>query len=109
MNVVTFRLDDRQYVAGFSSKGHAGFAEEGEDIVCAGISALVITTVNSIASLTNAVVHTKSDEFTGSIECMVDNYESSDVQLLMNSLRLGLTGIQSNYGNRYVQIVFEEV
>ena len=29
------------------SKGHAGYAEEGQDIVCAAVSALVINTVNS--------------------------------------------------------------
>ncbi len=29
----------------FLSRGHAGYAEEGQDIVCAGVSALVINTM----------------------------------------------------------------
>ena len=33
--------------------GHAGFAKAGEDIVCAGISALVINTLNAIEKLTD--------------------------------------------------------
>ena len=32
----------------FVSKGHAGYAEEGYDIVCAAVSVLIINTVNSI-------------------------------------------------------------
>ena len=35
----------------FLSKGHAGYAEEGQDIVCAAVSALIITTVNSLENL----------------------------------------------------------
>ena len=33
---------------GFSSVGHAGYDEYGHDIVCAGVSALVINCINSI-------------------------------------------------------------
>ena len=36
----------------FLSKGHAGYAEEGQDIVCAAVSALIITTVNSLDAFT---------------------------------------------------------
>ena len=31
----------------FISKGHAGYAEAGQDIVCAAVSALIINTVNA--------------------------------------------------------------
>ena len=36
----------------FLSRGHAGYAEEGQDIVCAAVSALIITTVNSLDAFT---------------------------------------------------------
>ena len=36
----------------FESKGHAGYAEEGHDIVCAAVSVLVINTVNSFEAFT---------------------------------------------------------
>ena len=36
----------------FISKGHAGYAEEGQEIICAAVSALVINTVNSLEQLT---------------------------------------------------------
>ena len=37
----------------FLSRGHAGYAEEGQDIVCAAVSALIITTVNSLEKFTD--------------------------------------------------------
>ena len=39
--ITIFRNQDQAFL-GFDCLGHAGYAEEGEDIVCAGISALVI-------------------------------------------------------------------
>ena len=35
------------------SRGHAGYAEEGQDIVCAAVSALIINTVNSLETFTD--------------------------------------------------------
>ena len=45
----------------FVSKGHAGYAEAGQDIVCAAVSALIINTVNSLEKFTddNFDVHEK--------------------------------------------------
>ena len=33
-------------------QGHAGYAEPGQDIVCAAVSALVINTINAIEAFT---------------------------------------------------------
>ena len=49
-------------ITGFDCLGHAGYAEEGEDIVCAGISALVINTINSLGVYTKENFSTDSDE-----------------------------------------------
>ena len=43
---VTIYKTERQEYAGFDMEGHAGYAEAGEDIVCAGVSALVINALN---------------------------------------------------------------
>ena len=40
-----------QRIVSFEMTGHANFSEHGSDIVCAGVSALAITTVNSIEKL----------------------------------------------------------
>lgn len=49
MTNVEFTLTDG--VICFSCKGHAGFAEKGKDIVCAGISALCMALLKRITQL----------------------------------------------------------
>ena len=36
--------------------GHANYAEYGKDIVCAAVSATVLTTVNGIIALDNSII-----------------------------------------------------
>lgn len=43
-------------------KGHAGYAKEGFDIVCASVSSISITTINAIIRLdSNAIVYSEDD------------------------------------------------
>ena len=51
MITIKVRKKDGSYEE-FISKGHAGYAEAGQDIVCAAVSALIITTVNSLEKFT---------------------------------------------------------
>ena len=105
MITVVFYMKDGRY-CGFHSSGHAGFEDKGKDIVCAGVSALVITCVNSIEKLMNdrADIEEAAD---GSVFCMVKQPVSTESELLLQSLRLGITGIAEQY-RRYVRIVVEE-
>ena len=100
--ITIFRNQDQAFL-GFDCLGHAGYAEEGEDIVCAGISALVINTINSLGVYTKEKFSTDSDEETGMITLRFD------ADLLMKSLVLGLQGIQNTYGNDYIILTFKEV
>ncbi len=109
MNKVYFFCDKDGKITGFSSQGHSGYAEAGEDIVCAGISALTINTVNSLEQLTDAVVDVNSDEGSGTINCRVSGYGGEKVQVLLQSLSIGLQGIQERYGKSFIQVFFEEV
>ena len=43
MTKVTFYQNSENQCVGFTSEDHAGYAQEGEDIVCAGISCLLYT------------------------------------------------------------------
>ena len=91
----------------FISKGHAGYAEAGQDIVCAAVSALIINTVNSLEKFTddNFDVHEKD----GFISIHFRNNLSERAMLLMDSLLLGLTEIAGSYNNRYLTVKVKEV
>ncbi len=109
MTEVIFLRDDAGLICGFKSEGHTGYGDKGEDIVCAGISALVINTVNSLERLTEADLNVTSNEIEGLIECEVTGYRDEDVQLLLKSLVLGTEGIRKRYGDKFVRIEKKEV
>ena len=90
--------DSEGCVRGVELKGHAGYGEEGEDIVCAAVSALVLNAANSVEAFTEDDF---SFHFTGSI--------SPESQLLMKSLVLGLQKIRDEYGEPYINIRLKEV
>ena len=109
MNKVTIYQDAEKNLLGFRSEGHSGYAEEGEDIVCAGISVLVINTINSIEKLTDVIPKVSFDEETGMISCRIEKYKRKDIQLLLQSLSIGLLSIQETYGQEFIKVFFEEV
>ena len=80
--------------------GHAGFARAGEDIVCAGVSTLVINTLNAIDKLT---------EETGLIDAVFQRPVGHDGKLLLDTMVLGLQDIQKQYGTKYSLLTFKEV
>ena len=43
---------DGEHYSGFECTGHSGYAQQGEDIVCASVSVLLETLVSSIQDLT---------------------------------------------------------
>ena len=95
--------------SGFDALGHAGFADAGEDIVCAAISVLIINTVNSMETLTNCSVLVKEDQKAGKICCRFPEKLSADGELLIRSMQLGLNGIAKRYGNKYLKVMTKEV
>ena len=103
-----FRNQNGQYV-GFDCIGHAGYAAAGEDMVCAGVSALVFNTVNAIDRFTEEVFTAETKEETGEISVRFRSPVSHDAQLLIDALLLGLQGIQQQYKTTYITLNFKEV
>ena len=89
------------------SKGHAGYAEEGYDIICAAVSVLSVNLVNSIEEFTEDGMDVTSGD--GLIELRLDGELSQEGQLLMRSYILGIQSVQKTYGNEYIELVFKEV
>ena len=92
---------------GFRSEGHAGYAEEGYDIICAAVSVLSVNLVNSIEEFTEDGMDVTSGD--GLIELRLDVELSQEGQLLMRAYILGIQSVQKTYGNEYIELVFKEV
>ena len=106
---ITIYENQNHEVTGFFCGGHAGYAEHGKDIVCAGVSTLVINTINSIESFTSCPYTVDVEEETGLIDFRFTDTVDQDAALLVDSMILGLQGIQTNYGNEYIILNFKEV
>ena len=94
-------------IEGFIVWGHALYAPYGADIVCAGVTAVCMTTLIGIARLAPGhVVHGVSGR--GILYCRltgaVPGRLRRDLQLLLEVMVCGLQAIQSVYG-AYVDLV----
>ena len=90
---------------GFKVEGHAGYAEEGSDIVCSAVSALSINCVNSIEQFTDDSISYGFDD--GLIDFSFDETVSKESELLMNSFVLGIQFILEE-NEEYLKLVFKE-
>ena len=103
MITVEIRKSNGEYT-GFSSKGHAGYAEAGFDIICAAVSALTVNTINSIEKFTDDAF--KAEAKDGMLRWKFTEFPlSKETNLLMDSLILGLYDIRENYGKNYIKII----
>lgn len=85
-------------------EGHAGYAEYGQDIVCAAASALFINTVNAIETFTDDDFTVDQDTKTDRVILQMTSSISGEAKLLIDSLLLGLQGIESEYGTEFIRV-----
>ncbi|MBQ3393487.1 MAG: ribosomal-processing cysteine protease Prp [Lachnospiraceae bacterium] len=102
------RTGDGHYRSFFVS-GHAGYAEEGEDIVCAGISAIVINTINCLEDLLHEPIGYEYDEESGDISCVFKKVPSQKASFLIDTMIHGLEWIRLTYGEEYLSYEIKEV
>jgi len=97
-------------IRSFTLSGHALFANHGNDIVCAGVSAVSFGAVNAIEELTGVELEIKQGE-AGFLSCTVPLGLSSDVQekieLLLQGMVVSLQTIERDYG-KFMKITFKQ-
>ncbi len=110
IHVAIYQNENKECV-GFRTEGHAGYSEEGSDIVCAAVSVLVLNTINAIELYTQdpcSVIH--NDEAGLIAYYLVNGFPSEGAGLLLNTMFLGLEHMadDENYAE-YIDLTFEEV
>lgn len=90
----------------FRVTGHAGYAEYGQDIVCAGVSVLVETTLAAMQKLVGQPHRRKVRSGNVSFELQPTSDVAMDekAQLLLQTMRLGLHEMEESYG-QYVKVI----
>ena len=109
MTTIIFSKDKDGSYKQLICQGHAGFRRAGKDIVCAAVSALVINTTNAMEELVGEQFSCVTNQKDGFMRFDFETPLQEKSILLMDALVLGLTNIQKEYGNKYLQVKFEEV
>ena len=89
----------------FSIEGHAGYAESGHDIVCAGVSSAVMTVLNGITecALVPADVKVSDNEIVLNLA-----KRTNEADLFLSALKLQLELIEEQYSGT-IKITVTEV
>lgn len=111
MIIASIFRNSKHQIWGFQIKGHSGYAEEGSDIICAAVSVLAINTVNALEQLVGMRPVTEVAD--GLLSCELPEIRevrsfSSEADLLLRTLELGLEAVMASYGKQYLKIVSEQ-
>ena len=106
--VTIFRENGR--IAGFSAKGHTGFGDAGEDIVCSAVSAVTQTTLLGITEVLKLPAAVEVED--GFLSCMLEKGVGDAVwqkaELIFETMAVGLRSIADTYSD-YLKIIEREV
>ena len=99
-----FMEDDR--ITGFTVFGHSGYAEAGQDIVCAAISAVVTmaeATINDVCGA-KAKVRVKDEQARITLTLPVSCDEEETVQAVLAGMMITLAGMRDDYPD-YIEVL----
>ncbi|MGI6119820.1 MAG: ribosomal-processing cysteine protease Prp [Desulfosporosinus sp.] len=97
--------DEQERIRAFELCGHAGYADSGQDIVCAGISALSVAACNGLEHFLSAAP--KVQEADGFLTCKLEEISEQELekaQWILQTMVLGIEQIHLTYGQDYIFI-----
>ena len=97
---------DGDRITGFSVSGHSGYAEKGEDIVCAAITALVTmaeATINDVCGA-KAKVRVKENDARITLTLPTSCDEEDAVQAVLSGMMLTLISLREDYED-YIEVL----
>ena len=99
--MITINVKNKEnYINFVKIKGHANYAEEGFDIVCASVSSIAITTVNAIIRIDeSAIIYSEDD---GLLEIKILKYNET-INILMENMISMLEELEKQY-KKYIEI-----
>ena len=86
-------------ITGFSVSGHSGYAEAGQDIICAAISAVVTmaeATINDVCGA-KAKVRVKEEDARVTLTLPASCDEEDSVQAVLAGMMITLIGMRDEY------------
>jgi uncharacterized protein len=104
---VTIYRDGNGHVQEFEMSGHAESGPYGQDLVCAGVSAVAFGSLNAVMSLCHIELNIDQGKDGGFLNCSVpqlkDERTKENVNLLLEGMLVSLQTIERDYG-KYIAI-----
>ncbi|MBP3038037.1 ribosomal-processing cysteine protease Prp [Bacillaceae bacterium Marseille-Q3522] len=98
------------FIQSFAISGHAFYAKKGNDIVCAGVSAVSFGSVNAVIALTGIEPEIEQTE-SGFLRCEFPDDLPAEtqekVQLLLEAMVVSLKSIEEEFG-KHVKITISK-
>lgn len=106
---VSIMRNDGGFIRGFTVKGHAGYAEEGSDIICSAVSALAYTAAGALKKMAGIDGYT---ERYGYMKCEVpadiSGSDKEKAEIILETIVLGFKQIEHSY-KEFVSVKDKEV
>lgn len=93
---VEFLVDDKGLILGFQISGHSGFAENGNDIVCAAVSSAAFMTANTITDILKIDAETFVDNV-GKMYFKIKNEISISCKDILLGFKLHMISLEEMY------------
>lgn len=109
IKIIVF-VDKKKNIHGLTVSGHAGYSKKGEDIVCAGVSALTYTLINGLEANLGIETHceVKSGYVNYELPKEIDNETFEKCQLILKTIVLGYKNMYDSYKS-FIEVFEEEV
>ena len=106
MTEIDFYTNKKGELLGFHVHGHSGYADEGEDIVCAAISSAVYLVINTVTDVLHIDADVEVDRGDSVLRISSKNAESCRV--LLQGLKLHLLNLEEQY-SKFIIVKYTEV
>ncbi len=93
-------------LVGFHISGHAGYAEAGEDVICAFVSSAAYMTANTVTEVIGADAEAAAQD--GDMFVRVSKKDAGRCREIFEGLKLHLLNTEEQYPD-YLKVLFMEV
>ncbi|MDR1564579.1 MAG: ribosomal-processing cysteine protease Prp [Oscillospiraceae bacterium] len=106
MTGINFYSNSGGELLGFKSVGHSGYADKGQDILCAYVSSSVLMAANTITEILH--INAEIEEGDAYLKLRLKQHEAEVCAPILQGLLLHLTTLEKQYPN-YLKITTTEV
>lgn len=92
--MIKINIKETDKILSVMVKGHANYSEKGTDIVCAGVSSIITTTINGILSIDDEAIKYENKEGFISIENVKQDKVTNE---LLNNMLNMFSDLESKY------------